>query len=92
MLVSALCVVVGRLLELIVLLARRDRTKELQILVLRHELYFEPQNRLLLATLSRVLPRNSWNAFSVAVALAPSGGGAPLDISAPAARASAVRA
>jgi hypothetical protein len=38
LLVSALYVVVGRLLELIVLFARRDRTKELEILVLRHEL------------------------------------------------------
>jgi putative transposase len=73
--VSALYVVVCRLLELIVLLARRDRAKELEILVLRHELSivrrqvgrprFEPHDRLLLAALSQVLPRRSWNAFSV---------------------------
>jgi hypothetical protein len=31
-------VVVCRLLELVVLLGRRERTKELEILVLRHEL------------------------------------------------------
>jgi putative transposase len=70
-----LYVVVCRLLELIVLLARRDRAKELEILVLRHELSilrrqvgrprFEPHDRLLLAALSQVLPRRSWNAFSV---------------------------
>ena len=35
---SALYVVVSGLLELIVLLARRDRAKELEILVLRQEL------------------------------------------------------
>jgi hypothetical protein len=38
LLVSPLYVVVCRLLELIVLFARRDRAKELEILVLRHEL------------------------------------------------------
>jgi putative transposase len=68
-------VVVARLLELLVLFARCDRTKELEILVLRHELSilrrqagrprFEPHDRLLLAALSRVLPRQSWNAFLV---------------------------
>jgi putative transposase len=75
LLVSALYVVVGRLLELIVLLARRDRAKELEILVLRHELSilrrqvgrprFEPHDRLLLAALSQMLPRPRWSAFSV---------------------------
>jgi transposase InsO family protein len=73
--VSALYVVVGRLLELIVLFARSDRTKELEILVLRHELSilrrqvdrprFEPHDRVLLAALSRVLPRSSWDIFPV---------------------------
>jgi hypothetical protein len=73
--VSAFYVVVGRLLELIVLFARGDRAKELEILVLRHELSilrrqvgrprFEPHDRLLLAAMSQVLPRRSWNAFSV---------------------------
>jgi putative transposase len=36
--VSALYVVVCRLLELIVLVGRGDRAKELEILVFRHEL------------------------------------------------------
>jgi transposase InsO family protein len=63
------------LLELVVLLGRRERSKELEILVLRHELSilrrqvrqprFEPQDRLLLAALSRVLPRRAWHAFVV---------------------------
>lgn len=75
MLVSALYVVVCRLLELIVLFGRGDRAKELEILVLRHELSilrrqvgrprFQPHDRLLLAAFSRMLPRRSWNAFFV---------------------------
>jgi hypothetical protein len=61
--VSGLYVVVRRLLEFVVLLGRGDRAKELEILVLRHELsilrrqvsrpWFERQDRLLLAALSR---------------------------------------
>jgi putative transposase len=66
---------VCRVLELVVLLGRRERTKELEILVLRHELSvlrrqirqprYEPRDRLLLAALSRVMPRCSWNVFSL---------------------------
>jgi hypothetical protein len=68
-------VVVCRLLELLVLLGRRDRAKELEILVLRHELSilrcqvrrprFETRNRILMTAFSRMLPRHSWAAFSV---------------------------
>ena len=75
MLVSFVYVFACRLLELIVLLGRRDRSKELEILVLRHELAIlrrqvarpklTPRDRLLLATLSRVLPRRSWPVFFV---------------------------
>jgi putative transposase len=75
LLVSSLYVVVCRLLELIVLFGRKERVKELEILVLRHELSilrrqvrqprFEPHDRLLLAALSRVLPRPSWNSVLV---------------------------
>jgi putative transposase len=75
LLVSALYIVVCRLLELIVLVGRCDRTKELEILLLRHELAilrrqvnrprFEPHDRVLLAALSRMLPRRSWSAFLV---------------------------
>lgn len=38
MLLSCLYVIVCRLLELIVLLGRGDRAKDLEVLVLRHEL------------------------------------------------------
>jgi len=75
LLVSSLYLVVCRLLELIVLFARGDRAKEIEILVLRHELSilrrqvgsprFESQARLLYAALGRVLPRRSWSVFPV---------------------------
>ena len=62
----SLYVVVCRLLELIVLVGRHDRAKELEILVLRHELSilrrqaaqprFEAHDRVLLAAFSRMLP------------------------------------
>jgi putative transposase len=75
LLVSVLYLVVCRLLELLVLVMRGDRGKELEILVLRHELSvrprqagrprFEPHDRLLLTALSRVLPRRDWNVFPV---------------------------
>jgi hypothetical protein len=72
---SLVYVLARRLFELVVLLERGERSKELEILVLRHELSilrrqvrrprFAPRDRLLLAALSRVLPRRSWTAFSV---------------------------
>ena len=72
---SSLYLVACRLFALLVLLGRRDRSKELEILVLRHELSvlrrqvgrprFEPHDRLMLAALSRVAPRRSWSAFPV---------------------------
>jgi putative transposase len=75
LLVSSVYIVVCRLLELIVLLGRGDRAKDLEILVLRHELSIlrrqvsqprcEAHDRLLLAAFSRMLPRRSWNAFFV---------------------------
>jgi putative transposase len=73
--VSFVYVIACRLFELAVLLTRSERSKELEILVLRHELsilrrqvrrpQFAPRDRLLLAALSRVLPRRSWRAFLV---------------------------
>jgi len=72
--VSVAYVVVCRLFAL-VLLARGDRSKELEILVLRHELAIvrrqapRPRlmdaDRLVLAALSRVLPRRTWHAFFI---------------------------
>jgi len=73
--VSSLYVVLCRLLELIVLVGRSDRAKELEILVLRHELSvlrrqvgrprFESHDRLVLVALSRMLARHSWNGLLV---------------------------
>jgi putative transposase len=67
--------VVCRLFELAVLLCRSQRSKELEILVLRHELAIlrrkarkaqaRPVDRVLLAALSRSLPRSAWTIFSV---------------------------
>ncbi len=75
MVVSLVYALVCRLFELVVLLARGERSKELEILVLRHELSilrrqvnrprFTSDDRLLLTALSRVLPRRSWGAFLV---------------------------
>ena len=67
--------VVRRLFELVVLVCRSPRSKELEILVLRHELSIlrrqmqrprlRQADRLLLAALSRSLPRHAWSVFSV---------------------------
>jgi putative transposase len=75
LLVSLVYLVVCRLLALLVLVGRGDRSKELEILVLRHELSilrrqvgrprFEPRDRLMLAALSRVAPRRCWSVFPV---------------------------
>jgi putative transposase len=69
-LVSFVYVVTCRLFALFLLLARGDRSEELELLVLRHELSVlrrrarRPQlmgsDRLVLAALSRVMPRRSW--------------------------------
>jgi putative transposase len=74
-LVSFVYVTACRLFALVLLLARSDRSKELELLVLRHELSIlrrrarRPQltesDRLCLAALSRVMPRRSWQAFPV---------------------------
>jgi putative transposase len=72
---SLVYVVVCRLFELVVLLARRERSKELEILLLRHELSIlrrqvarprlSPADRLLLVALSRLLPRHAWRSLFV---------------------------
>ena len=64
-----------RVLELIVLRFRRRESKEIEILVLRHELEIlrrqhprprlKPADRAWLALLSRLLPRQRWSAFVV---------------------------
>jgi putative transposase len=68
-LASFVYVVACCLFRLVLLLGRSDGSKELEIVLLRHELAIlrRPQptarDRLVLAALSRVLPRRSWQAF-----------------------------
>jgi putative transposase len=64
-----------RSIQLLALLARRDAVKDLEILVLRHQLAvlrrqtprprLEPADRALLAAVSRVLPKSRWSCFLV---------------------------
>jgi putative transposase len=64
-----------RSIQLLVLLARGEAAKDLEILVLRHQLTvlrrqvprpkLEPADRALLAAVSRVLPRARWSCFLV---------------------------
>jgi hypothetical protein len=64
-----------RSIQLLVLLAQGDTAKDLEILVLRHQLNvlrrqvprprLEPADRALLAALSRALPRSRWSCFFV---------------------------
>ncbi len=68
-------VVLGRLLQLAALRLRSEEFKELEIVVLRHELavlrrqtgrpVLEPADRVFLAAASRLLPRSSWHSFVV---------------------------
>jgi putative transposase len=63
------------LLELVILRAQSERAKEIEILVLRHQLRLlerqvarpelRPADRVLLAAFSRVLPRAAWPSFLV---------------------------
>jgi putative transposase len=72
---SFVYLVVRNLFALVWLLARPRRSKELEILVLRHELAIlrrrtrrprlTPADRLFLAALSRALPRPTWTRFPV---------------------------
>jgi putative transposase len=72
---SFLYLALGRVLELLLLLGRSRDQKELEILVLRHELRvmrrtsgrprYVSRDRALLAAVSRVLSRDRWSAFTV---------------------------
>jgi putative transposase len=64
--VSFTCLLTGRLIARVVLLARGDVSRDVEILVLRHHAVLhrhagrprlEPADRVLLAALSRLLPR-----------------------------------
>jgi hypothetical protein len=75
---SLLYLVVGRVFQFLVLLGRGDRVKEIEILVLRHQVAVLRRQvnrpdlgdggRVLLAALSRLLRRPSWNIFFVSLA------------------------
>jgi putative transposase len=64
-----------QVLQLIILLLRGDRSNEVEILVLRHQvtvlrrqvrrLDLEPADRAVLAALSRLLPKRRWATFFV---------------------------
>jgi putative transposase len=64
-----------RLLQLVALLCKSERSKELEILLLRHELAIlrrqpqrasvRPVDRAILAALAGALPRRAWSSLSV---------------------------
>jgi putative transposase len=75
---SVLYLLARRVVAFLVLLARGDRVKAIEVLVLRHEIsvlrrqmarpVLEPVDRVWLAALSRPLPRRRWGVFFVSPA------------------------
>jgi putative transposase len=80
---SFLYVALCRLLQLVVLLGRSERSKELEILLLRHELailrrqarraQFRPVDRAILAAFARALPRSALGSGSARISVYPTG-------------------
>jgi hypothetical protein len=91
---SLMHVLTRRAVDLMVLRLRGDLAKDVELLVLRHQVlsrqvarpHLRPCDRVLLAALSRVLPRQRWVAFVVTrrhpVVLASGVGGEEMDVSA----------
>ena len=75
LIISPLCYwILHRLLELFALALRSGEAKEVEIMVLRHQVHvlnrqvkrptLKPQDRVLLAAACRVLPRSRWGRFN----------------------------
>jgi putative transposase len=72
---SVVYLILGRVLGFLVLVGRSDRSKEFEVLELRHQVAvlrrqvsrpdLSDGDRVLLAALSRLLPRQSWNVFFI---------------------------
>jgi hypothetical protein len=63
-LVSLVYVLLRRLMKLVLLCFRSSEYKELEIVVLRHEIALRPAERAFLALASRLLPRGRWGCSS----------------------------
>jgi hypothetical protein len=74
---SVVYLLIRRLLGCLVMLARREVSKDAELLVLRHEnavlrrqtgrVRYQPGDRMWLAALSRLIPRRRWGDLSSAV-------------------------
>ncbi|GAA0422193.1 hypothetical protein Acor_81790 [Acrocarpospora corrugata] len=72
---SSLYLILGRVFQFLVLLGRGDRAKAAEVVVLRHQVAvlrrqvnrpdLQPVDRVVLAALSRLFPRSSWEVFFV---------------------------
>lgn len=72
---SLVYLLLRQVLQMMARIARNDGAKDVEILVLRHQVAvlrrqvtnpdLEPADRVVLAVLSRLLPRPSWSAFFV---------------------------
>jgi hypothetical protein len=71
---SLVYLLVHQVLQKLTQLARDDGAKDVEILVLRHQVHrpaLEPADWMMLAALSRLLPRRRWSIFSVTPATQP---------------------